>query len=156
MNKLHSLSLCCCRPEVHRNSTVSIPPFLHLDLLYLFIAIYSCFSLLRYLPLFLLSCYQTKISCQTTTLEEAMAVAMCQSAPALPHAQSASACAAAAVNERFYKFGTPSPPSLQQPSPPVTEYSYRSELEDSGFHSDEEIQKVRQNKCLCVCGGSSS
>lgn len=79
-----------------------------------------------------------------------MAVAMCQSAPALPHAQSASACAAAAVNERFYKFGTPSPPSLQQPSPPVTEYSYRSELEDSGFHSDEEIQKVRQNKCLCV------
>ena len=71
-----------------------------------------------------------------------MAVAMCQ-APTLPHAQSTSACAAA-VNERFYKFGTPSPPSLQQPSPPVTEYSYRSELEDSGFHSDEEIQKVRQ------------
>ena len=73
---------------------------------------------------------------------------MCQ-APALPHAQSATACAAA-VNERFYKFGTPSPPSLQQPSPPVTEYSYRSELEDSGFHSDEEIQKVRQNNTFYV------
>ena len=78
------------------------------------------------------------------------AVAMCQAAPALPHAQSASACAAATVNERFYKFGTPSPPSLQQPSPPVTEYSYRSELEDSGFHSDEEIQKVRTQITLAT------
>ena len=77
-----------------------------------------------------------------------MAVAMCP-APALPHAQSSSACAT--VNERFYKFGTPSPQSLQQPSPPVAEYSYRPELEDSGFHSDEEIQKVRQaeEKYLC-------
>lgn len=78
-----------------------------------------------------------------------MAVAMCQ-APALPHAQSC----AAAVNERFYKFGTPSPPSLQQPSPPVNEYSYRSELEDSGFHSDEEIQKTR-NEMTCYLGGQS-
>ena len=80
-----------------------------------------------------------------------MAVAMCP-APTLPPAQSSNACAA--VNERFYKFGTPSPPSVQQPSPPVTEYSYRSELEDSGFHSDEEIQKVRtfaadDGFCLC-------
>lgn len=72
-----------------------------------------------------------------------MAVAMC-SAPALPHTQSSS------VNERFYKFGTPSPPSIQQPSPPVAEYSYRPELEDSGFHSDEEIQKVRQKKSCNV------
>lgn len=73
-----------------------------------------------------------------------MAVAMCPT-PALSHAQTSSnSCAsAAAVNERFYKFGTPSPPGLQsQPSPPVAEYSYRPELEDSGFHSDEEMQKV--------------
>jgi len=50
------------------------------------------------------------------------------------------------VNDRFYKFGTPSPPSGQQSVP-----EYRpcySELEDSGFHSDEEIQKVR-GRCLC-------
>ena len=73
-----------------------------------------------------------------------MAVAMCP-APALPHTQSSS------VNERFYKFGTPSPQSVQQPSPPVAEYSYRPELEDSGFHSDEEIQKVRQTKKFIAC-----
>lgn len=45
------------------------------------------------------------------------------------------------MNDRFYKFGTPSPPNVQQTVP-----EYRpcySELEDSGFHSDEEIQKVR-------------
>ena len=48
------------------------------------------------------------------------------------------------VNERFYKFGTPSPP--EQPSPVMY-----SDLEDSGFHSDEEIQKVSSyNKCLFV------
>ena len=77
-----------------------------------------------------------------------MAVAMCP-APVLPHTQNSTVCGA--VNERFYKFGTPSPPSLQQPSPPMTEYSYRPELEDSGFHSDEEIQKVRQtNKTLKI------
>lgn len=40
------------------------------------------------------------------------------------------------VNERFYKFGTPSP-SADQGSPAVY-----SDLEDSGFHSDEEMQKV--------------
>lgn len=79
-----------------------------------------------------------------------MAVAMCP-APALPHTQSSTA-AACSVNERFYKFGTPSPPSIQsQPSPPaVAEYSYRPELEDSGFHSDEEIQKVRQTKLYFI------
>lgn len=40
------------------------------------------------------------------------------------------------VNERFYKFGTPSPQE-QEKSPAVY-----SDLEDSGFHSDEEMQKV--------------
>ena len=44
------------------------------------------------------------------------------------------------LNERFYKFGTPSP--AEQPSPVVY-----SDLEDSGFHSDEEIQKVC---CKCI------
>lgn len=42
------------------------------------------------------------------------------------------------ANDRFYTFGTPSPTSVASPS----EYSYSSELEDSGFHSDEDIQKV--------------
>ncbi len=40
------------------------------------------------------------------------------------------------LNERFYKFGCPSP---SEQASPVT----YSDLEDSGFHSDEEIQKVR-------------
>ena len=45
--------------------------------------------------------------------------------------------------DRFYKFGSPSPPhavrvECRQPIP-----QYRPDLEDSGFHSDEEIQKVR-------------
>ena len=43
------------------------------------------------------------------------------------------------VNERFYKFGTPSPAA----SPPVY-----SDLEDSGFHTDEEMQKVRSSVCV--------
>lgn len=50
------------------------------------------------------------------------------------------------ANERFYTFGTPSPPSVASPS----EYSYSSELEDSGFHSDEEIQKVTITLLLFV------
>ena len=41
-------------------------------------------------------------------------------------------------SDRFYKFGTPSPPSVPENSP-----SCFSELEESGFHSDEEMQKVR-------------
>ena len=45
------------------------------------------------------------------------------------------------INERFYKFGTPSPPS-QQGSPASASAAVYSDLEDSGFHSDEEIQKV--------------
>ena len=42
-------------------------------------------------------------------------------------------------NERFYKFGTPSPGPDEggQGSPAVY-----SDLEDSGFHSDAEMQKV--------------
>lgn len=39
------------------------------------------------------------------------------------------------LNERFYKFGTPSPSA----SSPAAVYS---DLEDSGFHSDEDMQKV--------------
>lgn len=39
------------------------------------------------------------------------------------------------LNERFYKFETPSP--AEQESPAIY-----SDLEDSGFHSDEEMQKV--------------
>ena len=49
------------------------------------------------------------------------------------------------VNERFYKFGTPSPAA----SPPVY-----SDLEDSGFHTDEEMQKVCSSvvfSCSSVC-----
>jgi len=41
------------------------------------------------------------------------------------------------LNERFYKFDSPSPPEQSSP------VCY-SDLEDSGFHSDEEIQKVRR------------
>jgi hypothetical protein len=40
-------------------------------------------------------------------------------------------------SDRFYKFGTPSPPSVPEYSP-----SGYSEFEENGFHSDEEIQKV--------------
>lgn len=72
-----------------------------------------------------------------------MAVAMC----ALP-----SNCIPAGMpmNDRFYKFGTPSPPSVPQRSP--VEYQPSpcypaSDLEDSGFHSDEEMQKVRRLVC---------
>ena len=50
------------------------------------------------------------------------------------------------TNDRFYTFGTPSPPSVASPS----EYSYSSELEDSGFHSDEDIQKVCIEHTLCL------
>ena len=50
--------------------------------------------------------------------------------------------------DRFYKFGTPSPPSVPEYSPP----SCYSELEESGFHSDEEIQKVRETvRCGMLC-----
>lgn len=44
------------------------------------------------------------------------------------------------VNERFYKFGTPSPTPAGSP--------VYSDLEDSGFHSDEDMQKV--SVCLRV------
>jgi len=63
------------------------------------------------------------------------AVVMC---PAPVHALPGSGASASEhVNERFYQFGTPSPP--EQPSPDPAVYS---DLEDSGFHSDEEMQKV--------------
>lgn len=67
-----------------------------------------------------------------------MAVATCTppSASCIPH----QVCP---MNERFYKFGTPSPPSAPQQSPMSPEYQQcYSPLDDSGFHSDEEIQKV--------------
>ena len=54
--------------------------------------------------------------------------------------------------DRFYKFGTPSPPSVPEYSPP----SCYSELEESGFHSDEEMQKVRDRlvwNALFACQG---
>ena len=72
-----------------------------------------------------------------------MAVAMCAPPPLLP---SFAVVAASAANDsdRFYKFGTPSPPSVPEYSPP----SCYSELEESGFHSDEEMQKVRD---VCEC-----
>jgi hypothetical protein len=62
-----------------------------------------------------------------------MAVAIC-TAPAvtLPKALQADD---QQVSERFYKFATPSP----QASSPAAAYS---DLEDSGFHSDEDLQKV--------------
>ena len=59
---------------------------------------------------------------------------------------------------RFYKFGTPSPPSAPEYSP-----SCYSEFEERGFHSDEEMQKVGGNtgmylymyvycsNCVLVC-----
>ena len=47
------------------------------------------------------------------------------------------------MNERFYKFGTPSPPCVRPQSVPEYQPQCYSQLEDSGFHSDEEIQKVR-------------
>ena len=50
------------------------------------------------------------------------------------------------MNDRFYKFGTPSPTGGQSIPSPGSEYQSTcyspSELEDSGFHSDEEMQKV--------------
>lgn len=49
-------------------------------------------------------------------------------------------------SDRFYKFGTPSPPSVPEYSP-----SCYSELEESSFHSDEEIQKVRLLYKSFVC-----
>ena len=81
-----------------------------------------------------------------------MAVAMCAPPPLLP---SFAVVAASAANDsdRFYKFGTPSPPSVPEYSPP----SCYSELEESGFHSDEEMQKVR-DVCEClvnVWGGAA-
>ena len=50
------------------------------------------------------------------------------------------------VNERFYKFGTPSPSS----SSTTQEYNRYSELEDSDFHSDDEIQKVSFERSVIV------
>lgn len=78
-----------------------------------------------------------------------MAVAMCAPPPLLP---SFAVVAASAANDsdRFYKFGTPSPPSVPEYSPP----SCYSELEESGFHSDEEMQKTR-NEMTCYLGGHS-
>lgn len=56
--------------------------------------------------------------------------------------------------DRFYKFGSPSPPhavtvECHQPVP-----QYRPDLEDSGFHSDEEIQKTRHEMNCYLCGPS--
>jgi hypothetical protein len=77
-----------------------------------------------------------------------MAVAMCAPPPplALGH------CSGPVVDsaDRFYKFGTPSPPSVPEYSPP----SCYSELEESGFHSDEEMQKTR-NEMTCYLGSNS-
>lgn len=76
-----------------------------------------------------------------------MAVAMCT----LPHppplsgpsaAVAGPATGALEVTDRFYKFETPSPPGVPEYSPP----SCYSELEESGFQSDEEIQKVRRER----------
>lgn len=58
-----------------------------------------------------------------------MAVAMCTPPPPV---------CGAIDSDRFYKFGTPSPPSVPEYSP-----SCYSELEENSFHSDEDIQKVR-------------
>ena len=60
--------------------------------------------------------------------------------PVLPPHPSGTVVVAAAtsqghVNERFYKFGCPSP--AEQGSP----LAY-SDLDDGSFHSDEEIEKV--------------
>ena len=68
-----------------------------------------------------------------------MAVAMCAPPPPPLLPPFAVAASAASDSDRFYKFGTPSPPSVPEFSPP----SCYSELEESGFHSDEEMQKVR-------------
>lgn len=69
-----------------------------------------------------------------------MAVAMCQPPPL---------CGAISSSERFYKFGsTPSPPS-------APEYSPRCyDVDESGFHSDEEMQKTR-NEMTCYLGCQS-
>lgn len=60
-----------------------------------------------------------------------MAVAVCSTPAVLPRALQSDD---QKVNERFYKFGTPSP-SVSSPA-------VYSDLEDSGFHSDEDMQKV--------------
>ena len=77
-------------------------------------------------------------STPTTLLCKMAAVAMCP-APVLVLPGSLQS-ADQPVNERFYKFGSPSP--AEQASPAMY-----SDLEDSGFHSDAEIQKVRRNDC---------
>lgn len=61
-----------------------------------------------------------------------MAVAMCPLPPPIP-------TGGVVDSERFYKFGSPSPPSVPEYSP-----SCYSELEEGGFHSDEDMQKVRR------------
>ena len=71
------------------------------------------------------------------------AVALCPAPPTLVLPGGPQASSASVINERFYKFGTPSPPS-QQGSPAAV----YSDLEDSGFHSDEEIQKVIRGQCF--------
>ena len=67
------------------------------------------------------------------------AVAMCTPPPPL---------CGPVTSDRFYKFGTPSPPSAQEYSPQAC----YSELEESGFHSDEEMQKVRVFRVLFIVG----
>lgn len=70
-----------------------------------------------------------------------MAVAMCP-----PPSSCIGGQQVCPMNDRFYKFGTPSPTGAQSIPSPGSEYQSTcyspSELEDSGFHSDEEMQKV--------------
>ena len=59
-----------------------------------------------------------------------MAVAMCPLPPPIRPG-------GVVDSERFYKFGSPSPPSAPEYSP-----SCYSELEEGGFHSDEEVRRI--------------
>ena len=78
------------------------------------------------------------------------AVAMCAPPPPLQLGGGA-----VGDSDRFYKFGTPSPPSAPEYSP-----SCYSEFEENGFHSDEDMQKVGiptcivvRSNCVLVCTG---
>lgn len=70
-----------------------------------------------------------------------------------------SVCGSPVINDRFYKFGTPSPPAPGSVSRAASrsefhlQCEYSPELEDSGFHSDEEIQKTR-SEMTCYLGQS--